>query len=154
MPTPRASLCFVCALCSSCSATFLTPPAASVAPGTARPHAECTTSYLLPILDSALAAYELAGVAYVATLDDARFRSYPISRQADMALGAGFAAAFAGSAVYGYVSAARCRRIRSGPAPTDYVPGVSSTDAGTRRVSEAPFSRHAGEPRAGFGSPP
>ena len=115
---------------------FVTPPPAH-APGFARPHVDCTTSYLWPIVDSALTAYELAGVAYVSTLDDSRFRSYPISRRADMAVGLGFAAAFAGSAIYGYVSAARCRRIRSGPPEQEYVPGVSSAPG-----ADAPFSRH------------
>ncbi len=134
----------LCALSSGCSATFLTPPP-PVAPGTAGPHVECTTSYLLPILDSALATYELTAVAYTATLDDAAFRGYPISRGADMAIGAAFAAAFAGSAIYGYVSASRCRRVQSGPAPADYVPGVSSAPGPARRVSAAPFSRHRAE---------
>jgi hypothetical protein len=112
----------------------LTPPPAQPAPGFARPHVDCTTSYLLPILDSAVTAYQLAGVVYVSTLDDARFRNYPISRQADMALGAAFAAAFASSAVYGYVSAARCRRIQRGPPAQDYLPGVSSRLGPTREL--------------------
>jgi hypothetical protein len=146
----RTSFLFVCSLCSGCSATFLTPPPAAPAPGSARPHVDCTTSYLLPILDSALTAYELAGVAYVATLDDARFRNYPISRQTDMALGVAFATAFAGSAVYGYVSAARCRRIRQGPEPVDYVPGVSRRPAPRVRLGRRLFPDMArvGERRA------
>ncbi|HYP86743.1 MAG TPA: hypothetical protein VEQ59_01280 [Polyangiaceae bacterium] len=136
---------------------FVTPPPAQ-APGLARPHVDCTTSYLWPIVDSVVTAYQLAGVAYVATLDDSRFRRYPISRGADMALGAGFAAAFAGSAIYGYVSASRCRRIRSGPPGADYVPGISRVEGVEEPnpvpvpvsvpvpvpvpVTEAPFSRH------------
>jgi hypothetical protein len=139
-------------LCSGCSAVFLTPPPAQPA-GFARPHVDCTTSYLLPILDSAVTAYELAGVAYVSTLDDSRFRNYPISRQADMAVGAAFAAAFAGSAIYGYVSAARCRRIRRGPPAPDYLPGVSSR-AGPTRDAEAPFSRHRSRPSAALAAAP
>jgi hypothetical protein len=94
-----------------------------------------------------MTAYQLAGVAYVATLDDAQFHRYPISRQADMAVGAAFAAAFAGSAIYGFVSAARCRRIRSGPSPQDYVPGVSRVNPAERRALPAPFSRHGAAPR-------
>lgn len=94
-------------------------------PGVARPHVDCTTSYLWPVVDTALFAYEAAGVAYVSTLDEARFRNYPISKQGDMAVGVAFAAAFAGSAVYGYVSAARCRRVQHGPVRGDYLPGVS-----------------------------
>lgn len=79
-----------------------------------------------PIVDSALAAYQLAGVGYAASVDESRYRGYPIGKREDMALGAAFAAAFLGSAAYGYVSAASCRRIQRGPAPGDYVPGVSS----------------------------
>jgi hypothetical protein len=76
-------------------------------------------------VDTALFAYEAAGVAYVSTLDESRFRNYPISKEGDMAVGAAFAAAFAGSAIYGYVSAARCRRVKQGPPPGEYFPGVS-----------------------------
>lgn len=91
-----------------------------------RPHVDCTTSYLWPIVDSAFTAYQLAGVAYVSTLDESRFARYPITKTQDMAIGGVFAAAYAGSAIYGYVSAARCRRIKSGPAMPDYLPGVSN----------------------------
>lgn len=79
-----------------------------------------------PIVDSALAAYQLAGVGYAASVEEDRYRGYPIGKSEDMALGAAFAAAFVGSATYGYVSAAACRRVQRGPAPGDYVPGVSS----------------------------
>jgi hypothetical protein len=106
---------------------FVNPPPSAPAPGVGRPHVDCTTSYLWPIVDSALTAYQLAGVAYVSTLDESRFARYPISKTEDMAIGGVLAAAYAGSAIYGYVSAARCRRIKSGPATPDYLPGISST---------------------------
>src|SRR4051794_3471413 len=111
----RTSAFLVAWLCSGCSLTFMTPAPAHTSPGFARPHVDCTTSYLAPIVDSAFTAYQLVGVAYVSTLDDARFARYPISRQEDMAVGGIFAAAFAASAIYGYVSAAQCRRIQRGP---------------------------------------
>jgi hypothetical protein len=110
---------------TSCSLTFVTPPP-PVRPGVPRPHVDCTTSHLWPIVDTALAVYEVAGVAYVSTLEESRFRDYPISKQGDLALGTALAVAFAGSAVYGYVSAARCRSVQRGPGPTDYLPGVST----------------------------
>jgi len=113
----------------------MTPPASNQLPGAPRPHADCTTSYLLPILDSAAAAYELAGVAYVSTLDESRFRKYPISKQGDMAVGGVFAAAFVGSAIYGYVSASRCRRIQRGPEPSEYVPGYSRLESRPRSLA-------------------
>lgn len=110
----------------------MTPPPGGAAPGVARPAVDCTTGYAWPIVDSVLTAYQLGGVAYAATLDDSRYDRYPISRQTDMALGAGFAAVFAASATYGYISAARCRRIRQGPPGDGYVPGVSRAGPGDR----------------------
>lgn len=103
----------------------MTPAPGRALAGLARPQVDCTSSYWAPIVDTTLSAYQLAGVAYVSTLDDARFRSYPIGRKSEMALGVGFAAAFAGSAVYGYLAAARCRRVRQGPPAGSYLPGVS-----------------------------
>ncbi len=103
----------------------MTPPPARTSPGFARPNVDCTTSYLLPIVDSAVTAYQLAGVAYLSTLDDSRFARYPISRKEDMAVGGVFAAAFVGSAIYGYVSATHCRRIKQGPSPNENLPGIS-----------------------------
>ena len=103
----------------------MTPPPARSAPGIARPHVDCTTSYLAPIVDSAVTAYQVASVAYVATLDDSQFARYPISRKEDMAIGGVFAAAWAGSAIYGYVSATRCRRIKQGPPLNEEMPGIT-----------------------------
>lgn len=108
-----------------CSVVFVNPPPAAPAPGFARPHVDCTSSNLWPIVDSAFTAYQLAGVAYVSTLDESRFDRYPITKTQDMVIGGAFAAAYAGSAIYGYVSAARCRRIKRGPPTQDYIPGVS-----------------------------
>src|SRR5688572_5629594 len=112
-------------LASGCSATFMTAPPSRGGGGVARPHVDCSESYAWPVVDSVVTAYQLAGVAYAATLDDSRYEGYPISRQTDMALGAGFAAVFAASATYGYIAASRCRRIRQGPPGGGYVPGVS-----------------------------
>ena len=113
-------------LCGGCSFTFMTSAPADAARGQARPHVDCTTSYAAPIVDSVLATYELVGVGYAATRDDTDYARYPITRKTDMALGAGFAALFISSAVYGYVSAAHCRRVKRGPPEGVYLPGVSS----------------------------
>jgi hypothetical protein len=118
----------VCLAGSSCgcSLTFMNTAPADAARGQARPHVDCTTSYAAPVIDTVLATYQLVGVGYAATLDDNDYEDYPISRQTDMAIGAGFAAVFVGSAVYGYVSAAHCRRVKRGPPSDGYLPGVSS----------------------------
>jgi hypothetical protein len=123
-------------LSTACSVTFMTPPPFDAAPGLPRSRVDCTRSYAWPIVDSALSTYQLASVAYLATLDDARFANYPISRKEDMALGAVFGAAYAGSAIYGYVAASRCRRVQDGPATPNYLPGVSSA-GGPKHSSRA-----------------
>jgi hypothetical protein len=135
----RALLMLTLATCG-CSVTFMSPPPVAGAAGVARPHVECSSSYAWPVVDSVLAAYQVAGVAYAATLDDDRYEHYPISRQADMALGAGFAALFAASATYGYIAASRCNRIRQGPPRDGYVPGVSRGAPGplTARLHSEP----------------
>jgi len=109
-----------------CSFTFMNTAPAGAARGQARPHLDCTTSHAAPIIDSVVATYQLVGVGYAATRDDSDYENHLISRQADMAIGAGFAALFTGSAVYGYVSAAHCRRVKRGPPSDGYLPGVSS----------------------------
>jgi hypothetical protein len=114
--------------CAGCSATFMSAPPAGGASGQARPHVDCSSSYAWPIVDTVLASYQLAGVALAATRDDSDYDRYPISRRTDMALGVGFAAVFAASATYGYISATRCARIQRGPDPGRYVPGVSRAD--------------------------
>jgi hypothetical protein len=115
-----------------CSLTFMNTVPADAARGQARPHVDCTTGYAAPIIDSVLATNHLIGVGYAATHNDSDYEPYPISRQTHMALAAGYAALFAGSAVYGYVSAAHCRRVKSGPPSDGYLPGVSAGSRGEK----------------------
>ncbi len=117
------------AACGGCSLTFVTPPPSAVAPSAARPHVDCTTSNVAPILDSVLTGYEAFRVGFAALGPDSAYRRSPIDRDADLALGVAFGAAFAGSAIYGFVSTARCRRIKQGPPSTPHVIGVSRRDA-------------------------
>jgi hypothetical protein len=123
-----------------CSPTFMTPPPSGGAAGVARPNVDCTTSYAWPVVDTVLAAYQLGGAVYAATLDDSRYDGYPISRQADVAIGAGLGAVFVASATYGYIAASRCRRIQQGPPGGGYVPGISEVEPGphTARLHSGP----------------
>jgi hypothetical protein len=132
LPRARLAIATCASLVGGCSATLMTPVPADAARGQARPHVDCTSSYAAPIVDSVLGSYQLLGVGYAATRDDRDYARYPISRRADMAIGAGFAALFIGSAVYGYVSATRCRRVKQGPPGGAYVPGVSSRMPGRK----------------------
>jgi hypothetical protein len=122
----RSLLACLAGLSCGCSVTFMSTAPSDAARGQARPHVDCTASYAAPVIDTVLATYQLVGVGYAATLDDSEYEDYPITRQTDMAIGAGFAALFAGSAVYGYVSAAHCRRVKRGPPSDGYLPGVSN----------------------------
>ena len=133
-------------LVAGCSPTFMTPPPPGSAAGVARPSVDCTTSYAWPVVDTVLGAYQLGGVVYAATLDDSRYDGYPISRKADMAIGASLAAVFAASATYGYITASRCRRIQQGPPGGSYVPGISEAHAGphTARLHSAPGGSEMG----------
>jgi hypothetical protein len=75
----------------------------------------CTTSRLAPIIDTLLTAYEATGTVYALLATDSAYRSRPLSRQTDAALGAGFGALFLASAVYGYVMTERCSRYYAEP---------------------------------------
>ncbi len=133
----RLAIATCASLVSGCSVTLMTPAPADAARGQARPHVDCTSSYVAPIVDSVLGTYQLLGVGYAATRDDSDYARYPISRRADMAVGAGFAALFVGSAVYGYVTAARCRRVKQGPPGGGYVPGVSRRMPGRKAAGHS-----------------
>ncbi len=120
------------ALSGGCSLAFSTPPASGAERERARPEFDCTTSNLAPIVDSVLSSYELLRSGYALSADAKAYRDYPIGREADLALGLGFAALFAGSAIYGYSAAARCSRVKRGaPAGDDpKVIGVSLESVG------------------------
>jgi hypothetical protein len=124
----RLSTLVIAACCGGCSLTFVTPPPRAT-PGAARPHVDCTTSNVAPILDSVLTGYEAVRVGFAAFGPESAYRRSPIDRKTDLALGVAFGAAFAGSAVYGYLATARCRRIKQGPPAGDYVTGVSAREA-------------------------
>jgi hypothetical protein len=124
--------------CGACSLVFSAPPPAGAERGQARPFVDCSTSNVAPIIDSVLASYELVGSGLALAADDDDYRKYPISRRTDIALGLGFAAAFVGSAVYGYSSAARCRRVKHGPPNDGYVIGVSPAPEPAGRTEASP----------------
>lgn len=108
-----------------CSFTFVTPPPAHVSQPTARPNADCTSSRVAPVLDGILTGYELFRVGYAAQAGDATYRGLPVDRTTDMALGAGFAALFLSSTIYGVVSTSACRRLKQGPPLDEEMPGIT-----------------------------
>jgi hypothetical protein len=91
----------------------------------AHPHVDCTSSPLAPVLDGILTGYELFRVGYAAQASPSDYGRYPISREADMALGAGFAALFLTSTIYGVVNTSACHRLKRGPALGEEMPGIT-----------------------------
>lgn len=70
----------------------------------------CTTSRLAPIIDSSLAALELARAGVALASSEESYRKAGFSRSWEIGLGAGFAALFLSSALYGFVQTHECAR--------------------------------------------
>jgi hypothetical protein len=112
--------------CSGCSLLFVKQPdsSAKVQPGAPK---KCTTSRVLPVLDSILTGLEVVRTGVAIGADDSAYSSpnQPLSRQADIGLGVALSALFLGSAIYGYSATARCERgshedaVRAGSLATD-----------------------------------
>jgi hypothetical protein len=71
----------------------------------------CTSSRIAPVLDTAVAGFEIYRTAYAAGADDSAYQDFPISREDDIALGLTFMALFGASAIYGYVNTTRCSKL-------------------------------------------
>jgi hypothetical protein len=110
---------------AGCSFVFVTPPPAHVSQPIAHPHVDCTSSPIAPVLDGILTGYELFRVGYAAQASSSDYSGYPIRREADIALGAGFAALFLTSTIYGVVSTSACQRLKRGPALGEEMPGIT-----------------------------
>lgn len=100
---------------SGCSFIFVRTPPSDGRISTVR-SSNCTSSKLAPGFDTAFGALELVRTGMAATADKSVYSNpdAPLSREADIALGAGFAALFVGSAVYGFVNTSRCSRLQNG----------------------------------------
>ncbi len=102
---------FVLTPTAGCSLVFVEPPP-KVAEGSRPAPVDCTTSKAAPALDSIAAGLEVVRMAYAASADDKDYKDFPISREADIALGLTFATLFAGSAIYGYTKTSTCRKTK------------------------------------------
>jgi len=112
-------------LSNGCSFIFVTPPPARVSQPTPRPHADCTSSRLAPVLDGIWTGYELVRVGYAAQARDSEYSRLPIDRGTDLALGAASAALFLSSTIYGIVNTSACSRLKHGPALDEEMPGIT-----------------------------
>jgi len=98
---------------SGCSFIFVTPPPA-VAAQPAEPHADCSTSRAAPIVDGIIAGYQVVRTLYATQAPDSTYQgNAPLSRGADIALGAGFAGLFVASTIYGAVNTSQCEAYKA-----------------------------------------
>ena len=93
---------------TGCSLLFVKGPPSE--PSHARPVA-CTTSRVAPVLDSVFGGLEVARMGLDLAASDQTFQGAPISRGADIAIGATLATLFLGSAIYGYSATGACSAI-------------------------------------------
>lgn len=98
------------AACLSCGCSFLfvTKPPANLERLPPSAPVECTTSRAAPLIDTAIAAFQVYRTATALNAKEWDYRDAPISRDADIGFGVGLTALFAVSAVYGLAMTARC----------------------------------------------
>lgn len=99
-------------LSSTCGCSFIfvrTPPSGGQ-PNAGVGSRSCTSSKLAPALDTVFGGLQLVRTGLAASAPDSTYESKdaPLSREADVALGVGFATLFVSSAIYGFVNTAEC----------------------------------------------
>ncbi len=77
-------------------------------------HVTCTTTRAAPIVDTIVAGLEVAPTVLAVNADDSVYKDAPFNRSTDIGFGVGFAALFAGSAIYGYSVTSRCSDLNRG----------------------------------------
>lgn len=123
MPTKtsllRAALvCFVSWGAAGCSFLFVTPPPKAASPqrpeASASPPRDCTTSNTAPVLDVIAAGLQVVRTVYAITASNSVYQdpNVPLSREADIAFGAGFTLLYSSSAAYGFSHTSACRKLK------------------------------------------
>ena len=117
------------ALTGGCSTFFVRPPT-KVAPGVSEA-GSCTTSRVLPTVDTIIAAAQGANTVFLVASDRAGDQ-----REAAIGLSASLVASFTASAIYGFVVTGKCRDLRAGGVNPYQPPAIRKTRA-ERRSEEA-----------------
>ncbi|MES1186067.1 MAG: hypothetical protein ABUL60_19805 [Myxococcales bacterium] len=101
---------------SGCSFIFVRTPPNDGRIATRVRSGDCTSSKLAPGFDTAFGALELVRTGMAASASNSVYDrpDAPLSREADIALGASFTALFLGSAIYGFINTSRCSRLQQG----------------------------------------
>lgn len=124
---------------SGCSLIFVKTPANDGSVSSRSSGGDCTSSRLAPALDTVVGALQLVRTGMAASASDSVYENpdAPLSREADIALGAGFMALFVGSAIYGFAHTNECSRLKHGTeadrgTPPDPAESWSSSSPPTR----------------------
>lgn len=121
---------------------------------------DCTSSKLAPGFDTAFGALQLVRTGMAAGAADSVYErpGAPLSREADIALGASFTALFVGSAIYGFINTSQCSRLQhdDGEAQEDAPepPSRWSTDAPRASPAAAQSPPAAPQPLPAPSEPP
>jgi hypothetical protein len=105
---------------------------------------QCTTNQAAPVVDMLITGVQAVRTVIAVNETDEDYRDALITRDFDVAIGAMLTAAFAGSAIYGFVTTSHCRELRGGvavpmPTPGPRRPPLRSPSERTaeRRAEEA-----------------
>ena len=101
--------------CSSCSFIFVHPPHHADEQLTGVP-GRCTSSPIAPIADAAITTFQLVRTSVAVSNDERSYQNAPISRNADIGFGVGFATLFLASTIYGFYETGQCHAHRVAPA--------------------------------------
>lgn len=93
--------------CSSCSFIFVHPPHHADDQLTGTP-GQCTSSPVAPIVDAAIGTFEVVRTSVAVSNDERDYQGAPISRNADIGFGVGFATLFLASTIYGFYETSQC----------------------------------------------
>jgi hypothetical protein len=112
---------------AGCSFVFVTRPPDALSRSTGSPPpstVNCTSSVLAPVVDTAIASYQVFRTGAALKADRGDYAGAPISRNADIGFGVGLTGLFLASAVYGFINTSECSTIKQGKvvAPPPWVP--------------------------------
>ena len=143
--TGIAAISALLASTSGCSFIFVKTPSTEGRVVSSVRARNCTSSKLAPGFDTAFGTLELVRTSMAAAADDSVYANpnQPLSRGADIALGASFTALFVGSAIYGFVNTSRCSRLQSGGDADEPTPREPAETWGANAQETAPAAAAA-----------
>jgi hypothetical protein len=91
-----------------CSFVFVESPPSDVRKLPPSEPVSCTTSKAAPLIDLAVAGFQAVRTGLAVSQKDSDYKDFPISRKADIGIGATMTTAFAASMLYGFLTTSAC----------------------------------------------